>query len=158
MTERFHFHFSLSCIGEGNGSPLQCSCLENLRDRGAWWAAVYGVEQSWTRLKWLSSSSCMQNLSFLIGVKPHAPLQWKHRVLTTGPPGKFPKNILKSFKYLKCFLIIRKWLQITTPNAFVFSDILTSFQCDSHTLRCMYEYDMTNFSFGVFFTKNRNLY
>ena len=57
MTERLHFHFSLSCIGEGNGSPLQCSCLENPRDGGAWWAAVYGVEQSWTRLKRLSSSS-----------------------------------------------------------------------------------------------------
>ena len=48
---------SLSCIGEGNGNPLQCSCLENLRDEGAWWAAVYGVAQSRTRLKWLSSSS-----------------------------------------------------------------------------------------------------
>ena len=56
MTERLHFHFSLSCIGEGNGNPLQCSCLENPRDRGAWWAAVYGVAQSWTRLKRLSSS------------------------------------------------------------------------------------------------------
>ena len=56
-TERLHFHFSLSCIGEGNGSPLQCSCLENPRDGGAWWATIYGVAQSWTRLKRLSSSS-----------------------------------------------------------------------------------------------------
>ena len=56
-TERLHFHFSPSCIGEGNGYPLQCSCLENPRDRGAWWAAVYGVAQSRTRLKRLSSSS-----------------------------------------------------------------------------------------------------
>ena len=55
-TERLHFHFSLSCIGEGNGSPLQCSCLENPRDGGAWWAAVYGVAQSQTQLKRLSSS------------------------------------------------------------------------------------------------------
>ena len=47
-TEQFHFHFSLSCIGEENGNPLQHSCLENPRDRGAWWAAVYGVTQSWT--------------------------------------------------------------------------------------------------------------
>ena len=53
----FTFHFSLSCIGEGNGNPLQCSCLENPRDGGAWWAAVYGVAQSCTRLKRLSSSS-----------------------------------------------------------------------------------------------------
>ena len=51
MTERFPFHFSLSCIGEGNGNPLQCSCLETPRDTGAWWAAVYGVTQSRTRLK-----------------------------------------------------------------------------------------------------------
>ena len=51
MTERLHFHFSLSCIEEGNGNPLQCSCLENPRVGGAWWAAVYGVAQSWTRLK-----------------------------------------------------------------------------------------------------------
>ena len=46
MTEQLHFHFSLSCIGEGNGNPLQCSCLENPRDGGAWWAAVYGVAES----------------------------------------------------------------------------------------------------------------
>ena len=56
MTEQLHFHFSLSCIGEGNGNPLQCSCLENPRDGEAWWAAVYGITQSRTRLKWLSSS------------------------------------------------------------------------------------------------------
>ena len=54
-TERLPFHFSLSCIGEGNGNTLQCSCQENHRDRGAWWAAVYGVAQSRTWLKWLSS-------------------------------------------------------------------------------------------------------
>ena len=56
-TERLHFHFSLSCIGEGNSNPFQCSCLENPRDGGAWWAAIYGVAQSWTQLKRLSSSS-----------------------------------------------------------------------------------------------------
>ena len=50
-TEQLHFHFSLSCIGEGNGNPLQCSCLENPRDGGVWWAAVYEVAQSRTRLK-----------------------------------------------------------------------------------------------------------
>ena len=54
-TERLHFHFSLSCIGEGNGNPLQCSCLENPRE--AWWAAIYGISQSRTRLKQLSSSN-----------------------------------------------------------------------------------------------------
>ena len=57
ITERLHFHFSLSCIGGRNGNPLQCSCLENPRDSGAWWAAIYGVTQSRTRLKQFSSSS-----------------------------------------------------------------------------------------------------
>ena len=57
-TERLHLHFSLSCIGEGSGNPLQCSCLENPRDTGAWWAAVSGVAQSRTRLKWLSRHTC----------------------------------------------------------------------------------------------------
>ena len=56
-TERLHFLFSRSCVGEGNGNPLQCSCLENPRDGGASWAAVYGVTESRTQLKRLSSSS-----------------------------------------------------------------------------------------------------
>ena len=55
--ERLHFQFSLSCIGEGNGNPLKCSCLENPRDGGAWWATICGVAQSRTWLKQLSSSS-----------------------------------------------------------------------------------------------------
>ena len=62
MTERLHFHFAFPCTGKGNGNPLQHSCLENPRDRGAWWAAVYGVAQSWTRLMWLSSSSMLIRL------------------------------------------------------------------------------------------------
>ena len=75
-TERLHFHFSLSCIGEGNGSPLQCSCLENPRDSGAWWAAVYGVTQSRTRLKRLSSSSC--SMGFLGGsAVKNLPVVWE---------------------------------------------------------------------------------
>ena len=60
-TERLHFHFSLSCIGEGNGNPLQCSCLENPRDGGAWWDAVYGVAQSRTRLKDLAAAAAAVN-------------------------------------------------------------------------------------------------
>ena len=74
---------SLSCIGEGNGNLLQCSCLENPRDRGAWWAAVYGVAQSWTRLKRLSSSSrghesrvfSMALVSFSSALSPHVRTQ-----------------------------------------------------------------------------------
>ena len=69
-TERLHFRFSLSCIGEGNGNPLQYSCLENPRDGGAWWAAVYGVAQSRTRLKWLSSSSSREIFNLVIVFSP----------------------------------------------------------------------------------------
>ena len=64
-TERLPFHFSLSCTGEGNGNPLQCSCLENPRDGGAWWAAVYEVAQSRTRPKRLRSSTCSSFFFFL---------------------------------------------------------------------------------------------
>ena len=63
-TERLHFYFLLSCIGEGNGNPLQCSCLENPRDGGAWWAAVCGVAQSQIQLKQLSSSSSIMQKQF----------------------------------------------------------------------------------------------
>ena len=56
-TEWLHFHFSLSCIGEGNGNPLQCSCLENPSDGGAWWAALYGVAWNQKQLKRLNSNS-----------------------------------------------------------------------------------------------------
>ena len=73
-TERLHFYFSLSWTGEGNGNPLQCSCLENPRDGGAWWAAIYGVAQSRTRLKWLSSSSSMA----LSGGGNDNPLQYSY--------------------------------------------------------------------------------
>ena len=68
MTEQLHFHFSLSHIGEGNGNPLQCSGLENPRDGGAWWAAIYGVAQSQTRLKRLSSSSSSRGWGGDMGV------------------------------------------------------------------------------------------
>ena len=88
MTERLHFHFSLSCIGEGNGNPLQCSCLENPRDGGAWWAAVYGFAQSRTRLKRLSSSSSSSSRGLPgPGIEPMFPAL-AGRVFTTESPGK----------------------------------------------------------------------
>ena len=63
MTERLPFHFSLSCIGEGDGNPLQCSWLENPRDGGTWWAAIYGVAQGQTRLKRLAAAAaCVPDL------------------------------------------------------------------------------------------------
>ena len=86
-TEQLHFHFSLSRIGEGNGNPLQCYCLENPRDGGAWWASVCGVAQSRTRLKRLSSS-CSSNMSFDLCPLPVL-LFWYH-------------SDLRSFIYFSC--------------------------------------------------------
>ena len=79
--------FPLLCIGEGNGNPLQCSCLENPRDSGAWWAAVYGVTQSRTRLKRLSSSSSSRERWRLSGFKKYASLEKE----TVSLYWKFPK-------------------------------------------------------------------
>ena len=101
-TERPHFHFSLSCTGEGNGNPLQCSCLENPRGGGAWWAAVYGVTQSQTWLKWLSSLAAASRKIDL----------WKYSYLD---------NLWKSSLYLQdnacrhpCLLVtphLARWLE-----------------------------------------------
>ena len=85
-TERLHFHFSLSCIGEGNGNPLQCSCLENPRDGGAWWAAVYGVAQSRTWLKRLSSSS---SKGFLCTHSPYSNLDTGMLFLLFSTPARY---------------------------------------------------------------------
>ena len=96
-TERLHFHFSLSCIGEGNGNPLECSCLENPRDGGAWWAAVYGVAQSRTRLKRLSSSSSMYiivNIFFLFSNVTGKPF---HTFLFSSPSFPYLTIILMDF-------------------------------------------------------------
>ena len=83
-TERLHVHFSLSCIGEGNGSPLQCSCLKNPRDGGAWWAAVYGVTHSRTRLKWLSLAVAESGLEKEMATHSSV-LAW--RIPGMGEPG-----------------------------------------------------------------------
>ena len=85
--ERLHFHFSLSCFGEGNGNPLQCSCLENPGDGRAWWAAIYGITQSQTRLKWLSNSSSSNPGSV------ERTLKWKVEI---------PTYILSPFTGLLC--------------------------------------------------------
>ena len=81
-TERLPFHFSLSCIGEGNGNPLQCSCLENPRDGGAWWEAVSGVAQSRTRLKRLSSSILKVSYRYLQGeISRFCHLSWQIEII-----------------------------------------------------------------------------
>ena len=86
-TERLHFHFSLSCIGEGNGNPLQCSCLENPRDRGAWWAAVYGVARSRTRLSDFTLTFHSHALEKEMATHSSV-LAW--RIPGTGEPGGLP--------------------------------------------------------------------
>ena len=115
-TEQLHFHFSLSCIGEGNGNPLQCSCLENPRDGGAWWAAVSGVAQSRTRLKRHSSSrrkqicgQCVLSQSdFLSSPCSYQRCQRKgggvDRVTVT-------LKILNSFSHFEKNLALNKYLQ-----------------------------------------------
>ena len=97
-TERLHFHFSLSHIVKGNGNPLQCSCLENPRDGGAWWAAIYGVAQSWTWLKWLISS--WHYLLHVLKMKPNVPwsvIRCKENFHSDSTTRKKITNSFKSF-------------------------------------------------------------
>ena len=96
-TERLHFHFSLSCTGEGNGNPLQCSCLENPRDSGAWWAAIYGVAQSQTQLKRQQQQwniKTIMTISTIIHLKHKEILHYSSFSLKThfyvNFPSKFP--------------------------------------------------------------------
>ena len=90
MTERLPFHFPLSGIGEGNGNPLQCSCLENPRDGGAWWAAIYGVAQSRTRLTRLSSSSSSSSFHVLLIVGFPGGSDDNETACNVGDPGSIP--------------------------------------------------------------------
>ena len=92
-TERLHFHFSLSCIGEGNGNPLQCSCLDNPRDGGAWWAAVYGVAQSRTRLTWFSYH-CLGHILPLLDLALSPPVSTTTAAIQCGTPDHLPSTCL----------------------------------------------------------------
>ena len=111
-TERLHVHFWLSCIGEGNGNPLQCSCLENPRDGGAWQPAVYGVAQSRTRLKRLSSSSSSSNAHFLVLAK--AP--WVFRMLLLEGAGWWELSVLSLKFFFKAKFIQNKNVHLKKPN------------------------------------------
>ena len=96
MTERLHFHFSLSCTGEGNGNPLQCSCLENPRDGGAWWAVVCGVARSRTRLS--DFTLCLNNTS--VAVVSCELKVWFHLSLEIFKGKLFPFDPVNSRKTL----------------------------------------------------------
>ena len=102
MTERLHFHFSLSCVGEGNGKRLQCSCLENPRDGEAWWAAVSGVAQSRTWLKQLSSSSKVISSqgSLILLLQKDYDLLKAHMMVSIY---FFNKNSIFKLRHVHCF-------------------------------------------------------
>ena len=115
-TERLHFHFSLSCMGEGNGNPLQCSCLENPRDGGAWWAAVYGVAQSWTRLKWLSSSSSSNCHSTPFVKKSFLPSLNCYCISVENQLGKVLLGYSGSYILFYLFMFLDYWSYIIGPE------------------------------------------
>ena len=130
-TERLPFHFSLSCIGEGNGNPLQCSCLENRRDRGAWWAAVYVVAQSWTWLKRLSSSSplCGRSTDFCSPNTPSSPHPQASTLLLplpdfSGPDLRTADSYLPFRSQIKCCLL---WDAILDSKIVIFNILLLYF-------------------------------
>ena len=126
LTERLHFHFSLSCIGEGNGNPLQCSCLENPRNGSAWWAAIYGVAQGWTRLKRLSSSSSVLFISVCLFFSS--------------------SRSLVNISCIISILFLRSWIIFTIIILNSFSgrlSISTSFSCFSGVLSYPFIWDRT---------------
>ena len=111
-TERLHFHFHFH-IGEGNGNPLQCSCLENPRDGGAWWAAVYGVAQSRTRLKRLSSSSSSRTCK----VNMWIPVIWNEKYCSMLV-NQWKENKSRSIFFKVCFILyITAWF--ISRNSFI---------------------------------------
>ena len=120
-TERLHFHFSFFCIGEGNYNPLQCSCLENPRDGGTWWDAVYGVTQSQTQLKRLnSSSSSKDRVKIYIASKYSA--EW----------APLWKIIHSSLHYIVIFVL--------SKGLYVYGSLLISILCHWSTCLCVHQY------------------
>ena len=124
-TERLHFHFSLSCIGGGDGNPLQCSCLENPRDGGAWWAAVYGVAQSRTWLKWLSSSSSSSSSSSMASVTNRIGCRVGQEVFPVRWYRKTQKELLGHHNVSVCrltaewgILLCSQWMQNKSLSVF----------------------------------------
>ena len=116
LTECFHFHFSLSCIGEGNGNPLQCSCLENPRDGGAWWAAVYGVAQSRTRLKRLAAAAAAARLPGQTSIVPGLQDHSKGRQLLFLP-SRFAEAFLKKCRPSSGAALQKMWKMLLSPSS-----------------------------------------
>ena len=124
MTERLPFHFSLSCIGEGNDNPLQCSCLENPRDGRAWWSAISGVAQSRTRLKRLSSSSSIVDLPCHVNFCCTA--KWISYTCTFIPSflDSFSIQVITFFRSFLCLVYFTWYHDLLSQTMWVF---LTSF-------------------------------
>ena len=125
-----HFHFSLSCIGEGNGNPLQCSCLETPRDGGAWWAAVYGVAQSRTWLKWPSSSSSnldKRGSNDVVGTEACIERKWNMRDIW----GVFPKRDERNAElwYFLIYELCKLLYKHKIPHH-IFEGLETNFICN----------------------------
>ena len=129
-TEPRHFHFSLACTGEGNGNPLQCSCLENPRDRGAWWAAIYGVTQSRTQLKWLSSSSMQNTLPLIIA--PNFSLKRKKKLMSVNI--NWLKYIICVWWFLNSETILQQYLQLSAEDELQTENPPTSTHLNLHFL------------------------
>ena len=131
MPERLHFQFSLSYIGEGNGNPLQCSCLENPRDGRAWWAAIYGVTQSRTRLKRLCSSSSSRVTKLSSRKSSPVCLQW----LSRGSRPQLPPGVITSLYLLSELAPCSSFLLLfSTLHPWSLSHWLHSLLCTSSTL------------------------
>ena len=157
MTERLPFHFSLSCIGEGNGNPLQCSCLETPGNWGAWWASVCGVAQSQTRLKQLSSSSslCYFTNSFhLKYLECHGPVFWSATPWTAAHQASLSCTSSWSLINLKSIesvmpsnhLVLCQPL-LLLPSIFYFFSLLYYIQDNINMTYCL-----THESFFIFLT------
>ena len=145
MTEWLHFHFSLSCIGEGNGNPLQCSCLESPRDWGAWWAAIYGVAQIRTRLKQLHSSSSSittftKNIIIYLGLEHFATCNWHHenKKHRKGHHNLHPVTDSQSLTPLaRCSSVVVKKLLFSCHMLFLSHAYILTSPVSTHTPNCV---------------------
>ena len=130
-TFTFHFHFSLARIGEGNGNPLQCSCLEKPRDGGAWWAAIYGVAQSPTRLKQLSSSSSEEELNSLL-------MKVKEESEKAGLKFNIQKTKVMASSHITTWQIDREKVETVSDFIFLGSKITVDGDCSHKIKRCLF--------------------
>ena len=133
LQEQLHFHFSLSCVGEGNGNPLQCSCLENPGEGGVWWAAISGVAQSWTRLKWLSSSSSSRaNLKCLYilteGLLSFTKWEWVSQINCKQDPKEIKPYWLREYFHLSVIYFHPAGFFYSSTTASVYLNTLLQLQ------------------------------